>query len=96
MTDLDCFLPPVFSGNFPARAAYQVASLPRVGAKEMIPSRENSVQPEPEPSIPILFSLSPQGGLVEVEAVAVVGPLSDLWASSHLAGWNKLASEYSG
>lgn len=33
-----CFLPPVFSGNFPARAAYQVASLPRVSAKETIPS----------------------------------------------------------
>ncbi|KAM7384327.1 hypothetical protein PAMA_011596 [Pampus argenteus] len=35
-----------FSSNFPARAAYQVAALPR-------------------------------GGLVEIEAVAVVGPLSD-------------------
>ncbi|XP_029920432.1 2-iminobutanoate/2-iminopropanoate deaminase [Myripristis murdjan] len=35
-----------FSGNFPARAAYQVAALPR-------------------------------GGLVEIEAVAVLGPLSD-------------------
>ncbi|TNM92809.1 hypothetical protein fugu_018211 [Takifugu bimaculatus] len=36
----------VFSRDFPARAAYQVAALPR-------------------------------GGLVEIEAVAVVGPLSD-------------------
>ncbi|XP_061754340.1 2-iminobutanoate/2-iminopropanoate deaminase isoform X3 [Nerophis ophidion] len=36
----------VFSSNFPARAAYQVAALPR-------------------------------GGLVEIEAVAVLGPLSD-------------------
>ncbi|XP_035849086.1 2-iminobutanoate/2-iminopropanoate deaminase-like isoform X1 [Sander lucioperca] len=35
-----------FSSNFPARAAYQVAALPR-------------------------------GGLVEIEAVAVLGPLSD-------------------
>ncbi|XP_015238807.1 PREDICTED: ribonuclease UK114 [Cyprinodon variegatus] len=35
-----------FSANFPARAAYQVAALPR-------------------------------GGLVEIEAVAVLGPLSD-------------------
>ncbi|XP_061616770.1 2-iminobutanoate/2-iminopropanoate deaminase isoform X1 [Phyllopteryx taeniolatus] len=35
-----------FSSNFPARAAYQVAALPR-------------------------------GGLVEIEAVAVVGPLAD-------------------
>ncbi|XP_036371887.1 2-iminobutanoate/2-iminopropanoate deaminase-like [Megalops cyprinoides] len=35
-----------FSSNFPARAAYQVAALPR-------------------------------GGLVEIEAVAVVGPISD-------------------
>ncbi|XP_077363044.1 2-iminobutanoate/2-iminopropanoate deaminase isoform X1 [Festucalex cinctus] len=35
-----------FSGNFPARAAYQVAALPR-------------------------------GGLVEIEAVAVLGPLVD-------------------
>ncbi|XP_035537936.1 2-iminobutanoate/2-iminopropanoate deaminase-like isoform X3 [Morone saxatilis] len=35
-----------FSSNFPARAAYQVAALPR-------------------------------GGLVEIEAVAVTGPLSD-------------------
>ncbi|XP_037120161.1 2-iminobutanoate/2-iminopropanoate deaminase isoform X1 [Syngnathus acus] len=35
-----------FSNNFPARAAYQVAALPR-------------------------------GGLVEIEAVAVVGPLAD-------------------
>nr|XP_012774016.1 2-iminobutanoate/2-iminopropanoate deaminase isoform X1 [Maylandia zebra] len=35
-----------FSSNFPARAAYQVAALPR-------------------------------GGLVEIEAIAVLGPLSD-------------------
>uniref|UniRef100_A0A3Q2X3M6 Reactive intermediate imine deaminase A homolog n=1 Tax=Haplochromis burtoni TaxID=8153 RepID=A0A3Q2X3M6_HAPBU len=36
----------VFSANFPARAAYQVAALPR-------------------------------GGLVEIEAIAVLGPLTD-------------------
>uniref|UniRef100_A0A3Q4G9B0 Reactive intermediate imine deaminase A homolog n=1 Tax=Neolamprologus brichardi TaxID=32507 RepID=A0A3Q4G9B0_NEOBR len=36
----------VFSTNFPARAAYQVAALPR-------------------------------GGLVEIEAIAVLGPLTD-------------------
>ncbi|KAG7235580.1 hypothetical protein INR49_002504 [Caranx melampygus] len=41
-----CSYTNVFSSNFPARAAYQVAALPR-------------------------------GGLVEIEAVAVVGPLSD-------------------
>uniref|UniRef100_A0A3B4XI23 Reactive intermediate imine deaminase A homolog n=1 Tax=Seriola lalandi dorsalis TaxID=1841481 RepID=A0A3B4XI23_SERLL len=37
----------VFSTNYPARAAYQVAALPR-------------------------------GGLVEIEAVAVLGPLTDV------------------
>uniref|UniRef100_A0A3Q2DIB5 Reactive intermediate imine deaminase A homolog n=1 Tax=Cyprinodon variegatus TaxID=28743 RepID=A0A3Q2DIB5_CYPVA len=41
-----CSYKNVFSANFPARAAYQVAALPR-------------------------------GGLVEIEAVAVLGPLSD-------------------
>ncbi|XP_017268622.1 2-iminobutanoate/2-iminopropanoate deaminase isoform X2 [Kryptolebias marmoratus] len=41
-----CSYENVFKTNFPARAAYQVADLPR-------------------------------GGLVEIEAIAVLGPLSD-------------------
>uniref|UniRef100_A0A3B4TWT3 Reactive intermediate imine deaminase A homolog n=1 Tax=Seriola dumerili TaxID=41447 RepID=A0A3B4TWT3_SERDU len=42
-----CSYENVFSTNYPARAAYQVAALPR-------------------------------GGLVEIEAVAVLGPLTDV------------------
>lgn len=31
-----------------------------------------------------ISSFSPQDGLVEIEAVAVVGPLSDSWPSGHV------------
>lgn len=36
-----CLFPSVFSRDFPARAAYQVAALPRVSAKEMIYSEKS-------------------------------------------------------
>lgn len=51
-----CFLPSVFSGNFPARAAYQVASLPRVSAKETIPSRGKS---RSNPDLNLNLNLNP-------------------------------------
>lgn len=79
---LGCLLPPVFSGDLPARAAYQVASLPRVSARA---ERNLRLTPTPNPNPPILMLLllSPQGGLVEVEAVAVVSEHPAWQAKNH-------------
>lgn len=65
ITDISCIFLKDFTDNYPARAAYQVAALPRV---IVLISSKYSISD---------FHFPLQGGRVEIEAVAVVGTLED-------------------
>lgn len=67
----------VFSTNYPARAAYQVAALPRVSLFRVLFSFVSIVNLTRLKAM-LSLCLSLQGGLVEIEAVAVLGPLTDV------------------